>query len=333
MDDDAVAKRRQAGRDLAGRRVRATRSRAWRASSPSAPRGFARRRPAAVGVRLERGVESDPLGPIGRPDSRPDRGPWPERGDRRVRAEGERHTRSGELGEPVEPGPLVRPAGLRTSASGPPQAASNIGCIDATSPARGKTRRDRGRTRRVRAVNRRRRGGRARSPAASNASSAWSTAASPMTWKPACSPAVGAPHDVLGEIVRWRSAARRWCRGGPRTARAGRRCASRASRRRTGRRPRRRHPAREPSRSRTARPSTRRPQAAARRPRARAGRPGRPRSRSRDRPSRARDAMPSEAACRSAVRCSSVRWPAVSVANAAVRTASWASRRRWPSGP
>ncbi len=96
----------------------------------------------------------------------------------------------GELGEPVQPAALARPAGLRTSASVPPQAASNIGCIDATSPDAA----SRAGSRTYSTCSSRdptpaRAAERGRS-AASNASSTWSTAASPMTWKPACSPAV-----------------------------------------------------------------------------------------------------------------------------------------------
>ncbi len=127
------------------------------------------------------------------------------------------------------------------------------------------------------------------SAAAAQPSRTEASAASPMAWKPACSPARVQAATCCGDLRRRRGRRSRWCRrrrsGGP-----GRRCGCPASRRRTGRRRRRGRRGRGRARSRRparARPSSRgRPDRPRRGP-ARAARRSRPRRRCRARRTRA----------------------------------------------
>ena len=119
----------------------------------------------------------------------------------------------------------------------------------------------------------------------------------------------------------------RRCRCGRRrrTAGAGRRCASRGSRRRRGRRPRRPRPARGALVDVPARPSSRRPAGPASSAASRS-RPVKSSSEEISGPAHSCTVpMPREAACARAARWASARWAGVTAPSAAARTAWWAS--------
>ena len=270
----AARRRRRAGRSTSrhpvvrasARRARPAaprrrRSRARPGASSPAPSTRAARQPPRVCA--EKAARADrPLPGVRCAHRRAHRPPRVERGHRGVRARAparRRRRRARRTGS----WRAARSAPSRATymPSGPPQRASKAGCTLATTAERGQrarscsgvsisacsTRCRAARTRRQADLRRRPRRCRRARP---------SSAASPMAWKPACSPArvqaatCRATCSAVEVGVAAVSARRR-------TARTGRRCGCRARRRRTGRRRRRPRRARGPARRRRARPSSR----------------------------------------------------------------------------